>query len=216
MASPDSNTQRIAHGEILGGGSGIHESAQAVDGQSPSRPSQAEAANPLRTTSKVYDIGGCHRDIFWALTCVSLPMLLVTGIFIGLVYANQVASGTDAAENPLGTGLRSDSTVYYVKYSAPRLITVSSWASTAASLTSTFIMGLVSYPVAKSYWRGSRSGPMENLPTTYQLRLIIGALGGGIGALWSWLQYCFWRKRSKQSSILWLSALSLLGATILG
>ena len=216
MASEAPVTQPAEHGDEPRSEPNINESARGVVGHSTTSQPRPKPASFSPKASSAYDIGGSHLDIFWALTCVSLPMLLVTGIFIGLVYANQVSNSDDSSENPLGTGLSADSAAYYVNYSAPRLITVSSWASTVASFTATFLMVLVSYPVAKSYSKDSNSGSTESLPTVYQLRLIIGVLGGGIGALWSWLQYCFWRRRSKQSRILWLPASSLLGATVLG
>jgi len=76
-------------------------------------------------------------------------------------------------------------------------------------------MALVSYPLARTYVRKSTGGSLDSLPTVYQLRLIIGLLGGGFGALWSWIQYCFWPNRSKQTMLLWLAALSFSGAGIL-
>ncbi|KAJ9602514.1 hypothetical protein H2200_013057 [Cladophialophora chaetospira] len=215
MASQEPVTSPAEHGDESRNKRGVNESVDEHGGRPAASQPSGDSSNVLPNALSAYDIGGSHRDIFWALTCVSLPMLLVTGIFIGLVYANRVSNSADSAENPLATDLPNDSAAYYVNYSAPRLITVSSWASTVASFTATFLMVLISYPVAKNYLRDSKAGSAESLPTVYQLRLIIGVLGGGIGALWSWLQYCSWRKRSKQSRVLWLPALSLLGATIL-
>lgn len=215
MASQAPIAQQTEHGDEPRSEPATNRPNQAVTEQASASQRQSARASILSSTSNAYNIGGSYRDIFWALTCVSLPMLLVTGIFIGLVYANQVSNHDDLGANPLSTSQSTDSAAYYIAYSAPRLITVSSWASTVASFTATFIMVLVSYPIAKSYANDSKSGSIEKVPTAYQLRLIIGVLGGGLGSLWSWLQYCFWRKRTRQTRALWLPGLSLLGATIL-
>ncbi|KIW71964.1 hypothetical protein PV04_00190 [Phialophora macrospora] len=181
---------------------------------SPQTHSEAppESIKPVPIPSGSHSIEGALRDIFWALTCISLPMLVLTATFMGLVYAYRVSNDPDAVDNSLSPAFSGDPNAYYVNYSATRLITVSSWTSTVTSFASSFVMVLVSYPLAKSYLSRSKALSTEHLPTPYQLGLIIGCIGGGFGSLWSWIQYCFWRHRSKQPRLLWVSALSLLGA----
>ncbi|EXJ65392.1 hypothetical protein A1O7_01733 [Cladophialophora yegresii CBS 114405] len=171
-----------------------------------------ESEKLVPITAHSHPIEGALRDIYWALCCISLPMLVLTAIFMGLVYAYKVSHGVGTADSSLGLPVSDDPYAYYVNYSATRLITVSSWTSTVTSFASSFVMALVSYPLAKSYLSRSQAPSLEKLPTPYQLRLIIGCVGGGFGSLWSWLQYCFWRQRSKQPTLLWVSASSLLGA----
>ncbi|ETI26990.1 hypothetical protein G647_10089 [Cladophialophora carrionii CBS 160.54] len=192
---------------------------QHVDGSScPVRAQQTQSQTLPEcekfgpTTAPSHPIEGALRDIYWALSCISLPMLVLTATFMGLVYVYRVSHGPGATDSSLSSPFVDDSNAYYVNYSATRLITVSSWTSTVTSFASSFVMALVSYPIAKSYLSRSQALSMEQLPTPYQLRLIIGCVGGGFGSLWSWLQYCFWRHRSKQPTLLWVSALSLLGA----
>ncbi|OAP64018.1 hypothetical protein AYL99_03245 [Fonsecaea erecta] len=158
---------------------------------------------------------GAIADIIWALMCLSLPMLVLTGIFIGLVYGYEVSNSPEDAANLLGISSARNKSAYYVDFSATRLITVSSWTSTVTSLTSAFVMVLTSYPLAKDYIKRSNLGQVDTLPTVYQFKLIIGLLGGGIGPLWSWLQYCFWKRRNKQTKLLWMTVVSLLAATVL-
>ncbi|KAJ9609994.1 hypothetical protein H2200_006324 [Cladophialophora chaetospira] len=187
----------------------------ATDSQAASEGSP-ESAKRLPTATHVAHIEGALRDIIWSLSCVSLPMLILTATFIGLVYTHKVSNDSSGARNLFSDGTSSaDDNAYYINYSATRLITVSSWTSTVTSFASTFVMALCSYPLAKSYLKRSEGGSIQSLPTAYQLRLIIGLIGGGLGALWSWLQYCSWRKRSQMPKLLWLSALSLLGTVML-
>ena len=146
-------------------------------------------------------------------------MIVLTGIFMGLVYGYLVSEDPLASHEDDVFGARPDSSdraaYYYVNYSATRLITVSSWTSTVTSFTSTFVMALVSYPVAKAYLNHSEVGTADELPTPYQFRLIIGLLGGSLGSLWSWMDYSLWRKRTRQTKLLWMTATALLASIFL-
>ena len=103
-----------------------------------------------RYNTEGHKIGGSTLDILWALTCLGLPMLVLTAIFLGLVYGYEISNGSKASTDLLGRPSSvQDSSAYYVDYSATRLATVSSWTSTVTSFTVTFIMVLVSYPLAK-------------------------------------------------------------------
>ncbi|KAK5057838.1 hypothetical protein LTR84_011839 [Exophiala bonariae] len=158
---------------------------------------------------------GALREIIWSLVCVSLPMIVLTAIFIGLVYGYLVSEDPLTSDDIFGRPESYDQSAYYVRYSATRLITVSSWTSTVTSFTTTFVMTLVSYPLARSYTRKSDLGVSNELPTTYQFKLIIGLLGGSLGSLWSWLDYCLWRKPIKQTKLLWTTATALLASIVL-
>ncbi|OQV08900.1 hypothetical protein CLAIMM_13109 [Cladophialophora immunda] len=172
---------------------------------------QTTEAQPLDGPSQRLE--GAIADIVWALTCLSLPMLVLTAIFVGLVYVYEVSRTPEASENLVGISSVRDNSAYYVDFNATRLITVSSWTSTATSLTAAFFMVLISYPLAKDYIRRSNSEGVDALPTVYQFKLIIGLLGGGVGPLWSWLQYCFWKGRNRQTRLLWATVVTLLTAT---
>ncbi|KIX93097.1 uncharacterized protein Z520_11154 [Fonsecaea multimorphosa CBS 102226] len=183
--------------------------------ESRSKEAHSEPAKAPPPDGPPQRLDGAIADILWALMCLSLPMLVLTAIFVGLVYGYEVSSDPEISENLLGVSTVRNRSAYYVDFSATRLITVSSWTSTVTSLTSAFVMVLTSYPLAKDYIRRSNLGEVESLPTVYQLKLIIGLLGGGFGPLWSWLQYCFWKRRNKQTKLLWMTVVSLLAATVL-
>ncbi|KAJ9615147.1 hypothetical protein H2200_001221 [Cladophialophora chaetospira] len=193
---------------------------QNLSGLSPelshgSRDSLAQKEKAHATDVHSQKIGGAILDITWALTCLSLPMVVLTAIFIGLVYGYKVSNSRDASTDLTGRRSSLDGSAYYVDYSATRLVTVSSWTSTVASFTTTFVMVLVSYPLARDFLRKSKSGSPESLPTPYQLSLIIGLLQGGFGPFWSWLQYCFQKDRHRQPTLLWVALMSVLGGTTL-
>ena len=176
----------------------------------------AENEKAHATDMRVQKIGGAILDITWALTCLSLPMIVLTAIFIGLVYRFEVSNDSKNSIDLLGrTASLQDRSVYYVDFSATRLVTVSSWTSTVTSLTTTFVMVLVSYPLAKDFLRKSKLGTSGSLPTAYQLSLIIGLLQGGFGPFLSWFQYCFWKGRNKQPGLLWVVLMSALVGSFL-
>lgn len=208
LASGDPNARIPAEQHIV-------EPSQAVTEDRTRSDSGPGSIKHAPTTAPSPQIEGALRDILWALVCVSLPMLVLTATFIGLVYTYKISTNPGPPDQSLSSSSSTDPNAYYVNYSATRLITVSSWTSTVTSFTASFVMALVSYPIAKSYLSRSNAASTESLPTPYQLRLILDLVGGGFGSLWTWIQYCFWRHRSRQPRLLWVAALSLLGASVL-
>lgn len=187
------------------------------------RAADHDAQTTQEKTSSTYEqpppqiIGGAIFEITWALICLSLPMLVLTAVFLGFVYGYEISNSDGASQNLLGDSSLSirDSSAYYIDYSATRLATISSWTSTATSFTTTFVMVLISYPLARDFVKKSNSGALDSLPTPYQLNLIIGILQGGYGPLWSWYEYLFWRGRNRQPSLLWAALLSVVVGTAL-
>jgi ABC-type spermidine/putrescine transport system permease subunit I len=137
-----------------------------------------------------------------------LPMITFTAILLGLVQNNFVsdtlAFDTDDAN--------------YVRISATALITVASWSSTIAPILAGIAVTLVSYPLAKHLLTASEIHGTSQLPTPFQLSLIIRMISSGsFSALWGWLTYSFgWRGRreSRVSSIKSLTAILTLGIVL--
>lgn len=147
---------------------------------------------------------GAIEDITLALLTITLPMFTLTGVFLGLVYTNKVA-------NPPG-----DSSAYYIDYSATRLATVSSWTSTATSLIFPFSATLLAYPMAKSFYQRSSAPDPSQLPTPYQLSIMIGLLGGGLGPMWTHVRYFFWKGRPRIPTVLSLTAVGVILFFVVG
>jgi ABC-type spermidine/putrescine transport system permease subunit I len=98
-----------------------------------------------------------------------LPMITFTAILLGLVQNNFVsdtlAFDTDDAN--------------YVRISATALITVASWSSTIAPILAGIAVTLVSYPLAKHLLTASEIHGTSQLPTPFQLSLIIRMISSG-------------------------------------
>lgn len=161
-------------------------------------------------------IGGAYGDITLALVGVTVPMILLSATFIGLVFNYRLSDKFTAPERMTVAGDSYDNSAYYVNFSATRLITVASWTSTATSFTATFVMGLLSYTLAASYLRDSKMERSASLLTPYQLALVVNLLGGGLGSLWTWFKYCLWKKTTKQVRILITAAICLTSTISLG
>ena len=157
----------------------------------------------LSVPTKSDRIHGAIDDIAWASLILTVPMLALTLIFLVLVYHYQVPNAT------------GDSAAYLVNYSATRLITISSWTSTAASIILPFAMILLSYPISRSHLVQSTAADGSSLPTPYQLSLLVGMLGGGLGSLWQYILYHFWRRKSRDTAILSAATAGIVGFSIL-
>lgn len=191
-----------------------------AQGRAQTGSQRASIAPPATTqpTSQLLSskIKGALSDITLAAVAISLPMLLLSAVLLGLVMYYNISRTLDNLSPLLGPGDAYDNSAYYVNFSATRLITVSSWASTATSFISSFFMVLISYPLARTYLLHSKSERFDRLPTPYQLKLVTSLLGGGLGALWSWAVYCCWGKRARQAPLLRWTAFSLLTVVLLG
>lgn len=160
---------------------------------------------------------GAYTDVLLAGTVIVLPMLALSGALLGLVFHYRVTQSSDLSDDLQLQDLANlDNNAYLVDFSATRLITVASWTSSVAPLLPVFVMTLYSYPIARRFLRSSRGGQASDLPTPYQLSLYLGLLGGGVGALWNWIKYRFWRRRERATPVVNTPVLVLIVATIIG
>jgi hypothetical protein len=164
---------------------------------------------------EITDLQGGKKDILFSVTIIVVPMVILTALLLGLIIQNQVPqtySALPGVPDPLAT----ESSAFLVDFSATRLLTVASWTSTVASLLPSFVMVLVSYPVARAILNASKKKNTDDLPTPYQLSMLFGVLSGSIGSLWNWFKYRGWKKRERvngvaKGSITWLVFVSVLG-----
>ena len=158
-----------------------------------------------------------YTDIVFACLVLSIPMLVLSGGLLGIIYAYRVIqTQSDLLFSESSDEVDVDPSAYLVNYSATRLITIASWTSSIAPLLPGFVMTLLSFPAARRFLRTSQAGREQSLPTPYQLGLYLQLLNGGIGSLWQWIKYRGWSKRERQASVVTLLVLHLSSATIVG
>jgi hypothetical protein len=165
------------------------------------------AQQPAWKTQK--KMNGARRDIFWALACILVPMLGLSALIIGLVLANRVKSN-DETDSALAIPQRQDTddSAYYVHINSTTFATIASWSSTVAPLLIMAAMSLASFPVARNLKDRSASDSTD-LPTPFQLGLLLETLTGSIMSLWNFIRYRRWEHKHSIASLL-RSALTVL------
>jgi hypothetical protein len=168
-----------------------------------------------RQTREIINLEGGKKNILLALAIIVTPNVILTAVILGLVFHYQVPqtySQLPGVPDPLAR----ESSAFLIDFSATKLLTVASWTSTLTSLLPSFAMLLVSFPVAHTIMNASKDNNTDDLPTPYQLSMLLGVLSGSIASLWNWIKYRSWEKRERvngiaKRSITWLVLVSVLG-----
>ncbi|KAJ5389220.1 uncharacterized protein N7496_000288 [Penicillium cataractarum] len=156
---------------------------------------------PLPTDREAKRMQGRIQEIIIAFAVMTLPLLIFSGILLGLVFHYRIKQNDFTSNDLAFDSDQDDSSVYFVRISATTLTTVASWSSTIAPILVGFGCALVSYPVAKGLLTASENHEVAQLPTPFQLSLIVRMISSGsFSALWSWFMYSYgWRgKREHQ------------------
>ena len=161
------------------------------------------------------NLQGAISDILLSLAVITIPAVLLTAVLLGLITHNQVRQ-TYSALPGVPDPQTTESTALLVNFSATRLLTVASWISTVSSLLPSFVMTLLSYPVARSILNASQKRNRAKLPTPYQLNMLLSVLNGSVGSLWSWAKYQRWKRREPINSASKYSIIGLVFVTVLG
>lgn len=193
--------------------SGKHEKrvytvAETAEPRTP--PADARASNG--TASKPagsYDSTG----IFIAFAVVSIPFALLAAALLGAVLGYRLKPST-----ALGfvNDSMDDSGVYYVNLSATTITLISSYSSTVAPIAISFAMTLIAYSMSADIVNHSKRAELDDLPTPYQLGLILNLRQGGIGSLIPWVKYAFWKVRHKSPAVLRATVGVAIAAIVLG
>lgn len=142
-------------------------------------------------------IKGRIKEIWLAFAVMTIPMMAFTAVLLGLVFKYQITPN-DFMSSDLSFDLgRAQSNNYFVRISSTTLITVASWSSSLAPILVGFALTLISYPLARGMLAASVKSDISQLPTPFQLSLIVRMItSGSFAALWSWMTYSFgWKGR---------------------
>lgn len=173
------------------------------------------SAVPPETSARDVRMGGRIKEILLAFAVMTIPMLAFSGVLLGLVYSFRVTRNPFVSNNLAFDTEQDDSKAYFVEISATTLITVASWSSTVAPVLVGFAITLISYTVAKGILAASEAQNASQLPTPYQLSLLLRILSSGSASgLWHWLKYTVgWngKRESQGKSLKILSSILSLG-----
>jgi hypothetical protein len=150
---------------------------------------------------------GLNNTILLNACLLIVPMLLLTGVLLGLVFCFRLRRSTsdDAFSSFHSLDDRNEPNVYYVDFPSTQLIFVASWSSSLSPLLVASIVALWSIRVARQFGQSAMTAQRSSLPTPYQLALTLGMLNGsGYSSLYDWIKYSFgWEgHRQKQGSML--------------
>lgn len=118
---------------------------------------------------------------------VVLAILLIFFVFHYEVHPPQFAN--PALQVPFS---ETSATHYYVHFATSRISTIVGKFTTAANLATSTALALLAIPIARQIFAHSQKSQHQQLPTPYQLTLLIAVFNnGGFGALFKYLRYQF-------------------------
>ena len=170
---------------------------------------------PKPTTARGI-MGGWVLEIVLVSAMLILPMLVLTAVLLVLVLGHQMPdhSSTYSYNNETDLPLGS---AYFVNYSATTLVYIASLSSNLATLLISAAMILFSYSLARSMALRSDANDASELPSPFQLQLLIRIVDGRLTALGSYLLYVLGRKQRKVTVIpvLWQAVAMMLALVLL-
>lgn len=154
-------------------------------------------------------------EIWVALGVVSIPLFIVSGLLLGIIFTRRVRT-TESASSALSFNVNEDeSNAYYIQISSTTLVLLASFSSTIASIIVGFVMTLLAYPVSRHLLRSLQLSNTKSIPKLYQLGLLITLLNAsGLAVLWRWAKYIIARPRHKVAGVLNTAGCGLVMANV--
>lgn len=97
-------------------------------------------------TPKPQPMKGSIITILLAFGIVTLPMIVLSGLLLGLIFAFKLSHGIPASSEFKSLDLAEDSSAIYVDISATRLALIASFSSTIAPLIIGSAISLLMFP----------------------------------------------------------------------
>jgi hypothetical protein len=152
----------------------------------------------------------CSSEIWVTFAIITVPLVVLSATLVAIVLHLRVKHTEQLSFPPLGTVV-DEPGVYYVRISATTLVLLASFSSTVAPTLVGFLMTLVRYPISRDIVRHSQRRNLHQLPTGYQLGLLITIFDSGIRAIWPWINY-IWQTKRRIVSAVTTAGLALTGA----
>jgi hypothetical protein len=146
---------------------------------------------------------------------VTFPSALLSGVLLGMIYGYRVRSEPSLFSSINNEQLNGPQGYLLINHSATRLVFIASFISMLAPVLAGSIMALWTLPIAQSMRIASRTCQYSQLPTPYQLSLVIGLSLASYQRLWRYYEYLLSRTRSAIPPILHKTAGVLTCALLL-
>ncbi|KIX98318.1 uncharacterized protein Z520_05619 [Fonsecaea multimorphosa CBS 102226] len=141
-------------------------------------------------------------------TIICVPIALLAATLLALIYMYKVQP-VPSLFNPTEASVHGPGFVL-VNFAATRLVFVASFLSTLAPLLGSFILSVFALPVSRRLRDASREAKYLNLPTPFQMSLLIGILVASAQQLRSYLWYLVRRRRPSIPPVLHCAASMML------
>lgn len=181
--------------------------SQSIQPSNPSRP--YSTLNDDQSSVSEHSHRPLLRNVIWPMTAVILPITLLSGVLVGLVWGYRVVPEQGLFPYSNNANQTTGRTWILVDYSATRLVFVASWLSTLAPALASFVMVLWSLPIAQAMRAASVALDAGHLPTPYQLSLIIGVTLASTQRLRQYFQYALFGSRPQIPPVLHKAAMIL-------
>ncbi|KIW80299.1 hypothetical protein Z517_06914 [Fonsecaea pedrosoi CBS 271.37] len=144
---------------------------------------------------------------------ICIPIALLAGTLLALVYMYRVVPVPNLFK-PTEATLHEPGFVL-VNFSATRLVFVASFLSTLAPLLGSFILSVFALTVSRKLRDASREAKYLDLPTPFQMSLLIGILVASAQQFRSYLWYLVRRRRPSIPPVLHCAASMMLLSLLL-
>jgi hypothetical protein len=134
-------------------------------------------------------------DILLAVAVLFISLTLLSVVLLGITFVFRLDT-TQIHIAPDSKGI--DSTAYCVRISSTTIVLLASYCSTIPKIIAGYFMVLRYYPSSQQNLKLSDAANRVELPTPFQVALVVAILSGGIDALRRWIKYVFgWKNRSR-------------------
>ena len=139
---------------------------------------------------------GHKLEMIIASAILVLPMLTLCAVLLGLIHTYRMPDNSSSYSYDNGKALPLGS-AYFVNYSSTSLVYIASLSSTLSTPLIPAAMLLYSFKLASNFARESDRSNARNLPSPYQLELMITMIDGRFMAIWSYVTYFFGSKQRR-------------------
>lgn len=135
-------------------------------------------------------IRGKYKKIFGYCLILTLPLLIIVGILLGLVFHYRVRHNIIGDGSLQSDGTQDEDGIIYANINVTYLMKVASISSTIATSLAAFAVVLAAYPLASKILRHTQFEESGELPTPYQYYLGVGLIeSAGLSTMYRWVDY---------------------------
>lgn len=165
--------------------------------------------------SRVQPSQSLIQNFIWPAFAICVPMVLLSAALLYIIFTYQVQQTPNLFDPQDGMLHFRDAHYILVDFSATKLVFLASFLSTLAPLLAGCIMTLAGMLVYGDLKKASDVSHFQELPTPYQMSLLIGIIAASYEQLLSTLSYLVSRKRTAPASPALKYAMSIFLLSVL-